>query len=175
MAGALIKIDEEIVTSAVASVTLLGIDSTYDVYMVQVKNVRGSTNTELNARVTIGGTAQSGASDYAWAVKLLKSGGSFQNISTSSDSRMFSTGYFQNSATNTTNGTLYLFNFSSISEYAFITTEGTGYFSGSSIEANGNQGGGVYKQTGTARDGINFYEPNGNIQSGKFTLFGLKK
>jgi hypothetical protein len=35
MAGSLIKIDEEIVTSAVASVSLLGIDSTYDVYMVK--------------------------------------------------------------------------------------------------------------------------------------------
>ena len=33
MAGSLIKIDEEIVSSAVASVTLTGIDSTYDVYM----------------------------------------------------------------------------------------------------------------------------------------------
>ena len=36
MAGSLIKIDEEIVSSAVASVTLTGIDSTYDVYMVKV-------------------------------------------------------------------------------------------------------------------------------------------
>ena len=34
-AGSLIKIDEEIVTPAVASVTLTGIDSTYDVYMVK--------------------------------------------------------------------------------------------------------------------------------------------
>ena len=36
MAGSLIKIDEEIVTSAVASVTLGGADwdSSYDVYMV---------------------------------------------------------------------------------------------------------------------------------------------
>jgi len=36
MAGSLIKIDEEIVTSAVASVTLGGTDwdSSYDVYMV---------------------------------------------------------------------------------------------------------------------------------------------
>ena len=34
MAGSLIKIDEEIVTSAVSSVTLTGIDSTYDVFKV---------------------------------------------------------------------------------------------------------------------------------------------
>ena len=36
MAGSLIKIDEEIVSSAVSSVSLLGIDSTYDVYMVKI-------------------------------------------------------------------------------------------------------------------------------------------
>jgi hypothetical protein len=35
MAGSLIKIEETTVSSAVASVTLTGIDSTYDVYMVR--------------------------------------------------------------------------------------------------------------------------------------------
>ena len=40
MAGSLIKIDEEIVSSAVASVTLTGIDSTYDVYQVVISNAQ---------------------------------------------------------------------------------------------------------------------------------------
>jgi len=44
MAGSLIKIDEAIVTSAVASVSLLGIDSTYDVYMVRYNNVTAGTD-----------------------------------------------------------------------------------------------------------------------------------
>ena len=40
MAGSLIKINEEIVsTSAVATVTLTGIDSTYDVYRLEITNV----------------------------------------------------------------------------------------------------------------------------------------
>ena len=39
MAGSLIKIDEEIVTSAVASVTLTGIDSTYDSYVFKFINM----------------------------------------------------------------------------------------------------------------------------------------
>ena len=44
MAGSLIKIDEEIVTSAVASVTLTGIDSTYDVYMVKYNKLEVSND-----------------------------------------------------------------------------------------------------------------------------------
>ena len=51
MAGSLIKIDEEIVSSAVASVTLTGIDSTYDVYMVKMNNVSVGT---VNANVNLG-------------------------------------------------------------------------------------------------------------------------
>ena len=46
MAGSLIKIDEEIVSSAVASVTLTGIDSTYDVYMVRLNNVQPETDAQ---------------------------------------------------------------------------------------------------------------------------------
>ena len=64
MAGSLIKVDEFTVSSPVASVILGGgssgssglnasIDSTYDVYMVQVKDVLPTTdNVKLTARVT---------------------------------------------------------------------------------------------------------------------------
>ena len=58
--GSLIKIDEEIVTSAVASVTLTGIDSTYDVYMVRFNNVLGTSEpTNFSYRMTESGTANS--------------------------------------------------------------------------------------------------------------------
>ena len=43
MAGSLRKIDEEIVSSAVASVTLTGIDSTYDVYKVVINNLQSGS------------------------------------------------------------------------------------------------------------------------------------
>ena len=79
MAGSLIKIDEEIVTSAVASVTLTGIDSTYDVYMLQVANVQPSVDTKnLRLRVTTSGTPDTNA-EYNWAAKGLNSGTTFFN------------------------------------------------------------------------------------------------
>jgi hypothetical protein len=151
-------------------VSLTGIDSD-DVYFVVVSNVQGITNTEMRARVTISGTAQSGASDYSWATLLLKSGTTPGYFASAADTSFFATSYFQNSTTNKTNGLLYLYNFSSTTEYASISVEGTGYYSGSSIENNGVQGGAIYKQTGTARDGINFFSPNGNLLAGTFTLY----
>ena len=80
MAGSLIKIDEEIVTSAVASVTLTGIDTTYDVYMVQVSNAKVNTDNPLAIRVTKSGSADTTA-NYDDAKKYLKSGSAFSNIS----------------------------------------------------------------------------------------------
>ena len=72
MAGSLIKIDEEIVTSAVASVTLTGIDSTYDVYKVVLRDIQGDTDIQsLKVRVTASGTAQS-TSNYDYAKKTLR-------------------------------------------------------------------------------------------------------
>ena len=168
----LVQVATTTITTPVASVSLTGI-SDDSVYFVAVNNVQGITNTELRARVTISGTAQTGASDYGWATLLLKSGTTPGYFATNADSSFFATGYFQNSTTNKTNGLLYLYNFSSTTEYASISVEGTGYYSGSSIENNGVQGGAIYKQTGTARDGINFISPNGNLLAGTFTLYRM--
>ena len=57
MAGSLIKIAETTVSSAVASVTLTGIDSTYDVYKVVLSDIATDTdNVFLETRVTVSGT-----------------------------------------------------------------------------------------------------------------------
>jgi hypothetical protein len=83
MAGSLIKIDEEIVTSAVASVTLGGADwdSSYDVYMVTSTNVIPSTDgADLQMRFTESGTANS-TSNYDHAFKFLTANTAFGNSS----------------------------------------------------------------------------------------------
>ena len=81
MAGSLIKIDEEIVTSAVASVTLGGSnwDSSYDVYMVQITDF-SPANDDVSAymRITKSGTADT-TSNYDDAAKQLKAFNSFAN------------------------------------------------------------------------------------------------
>jgi len=172
MSGSLIKIDEEIVTSAVASVTLTGIDSTYDVYMVKYNNLTTDTdNRQVRLRFTVSGTADTSA-NYDYAYKDLRTSTSFSNVSQTND------GEFQHNAigtgtSETSNGILYLFNFNNASEYSFYTVEET--MVSLVPEARGRQGGGVLT-VAQATDGVYFFlASSANYTAGKFTLYGLKK
>ena len=90
MAGALIKIDEEIVSSAVASVTLgdSDWDSSYDVYIVQITNF-APVNDDVSAymRITKSGTADS-TSNYDSAFKLFKANTTFTNNSDTNEDKI---------------------------------------------------------------------------------------
>jgi len=57
----------------------------------------------------------------------------------------------------------------STTEYAFCTFEDVTYNYVPALA--GGQGGGVFKNTGTARDGVNFFVPAGNYTAGTFTLY----
>src|SRR6056300_561702 len=117
MAGSLIKIDEEIVSSAVASVSLLGIDSTYDVYMVKVNNVApDGANRQLYMRVTKSGTADT-TSNYDYAYKALRADTTFSNVSNTNQTFWQTSNYANSTGTSQTmNGVFYLFNFANASE-----------------------------------------------------------
>jgi hypothetical protein len=173
MAGSLIKIDEEIVSSAVASVTLTGIDSTYDVYMVRYNNLTSDTDDNNNRlRFTHSGTPQT-TSVYDTADKKLNSNTSFENRALPNANYIRLDQFLGTGTSETAQGIIYLFNMNSTTEYAFCTFEGVTYnyvpFSA------GGQGGAVFKNTGTARDGVNFSVPTGNYTAGKFVLYGLAK
>ena len=173
MPSSLIKITETTVTSAVASVTLTGINSTYDVYMVKFNNVIPDTNTVyFNMRVTESGTANT-TSNYDQAYKVLKSAVAFADIGASNGnsfgilSEQYGTG-----GNESANGVVYIYNANNSSEYTFISAE----LSAREHNGNllGNQGGGVFTSTSTV-DGVNFFQNSGNIASGTFTLYGLNK
>ena len=174
MAGSLIKIDEEIVSSAVATVTLTGINSTYDVYMVKGFGIENTTDFEdLRGRVTTSGTPDSD-SEYDHAYKLLKSSGSFANeYNTNQDHWRLMDG-LGNATNEQGEFIMYLFNFNDSSEYSFITFESS-YIHGTSGVLMGYAGGGVHTVAET-NDGISFHlENSDNFSAGTFTLYGLKK
>ena len=76
MAGSLVLISEATASTS-ASITLTGIDSTYNVYMVTVNNVAPETDGATPIfRVTKSGTAQSDA-EYDYAVKQLRTDTTF--------------------------------------------------------------------------------------------------
>ena len=173
MAGSLIKIAETTVSSATASVTFTGIDSTYDVYMVRVNNVIPVTAGSFYSRVTASGTPQTTA-NYDYASKLLRSDTTFGNRSGTNGTELpYNSGIAIGAdSTDGYNHIQYLFNFNNASEYSFSTYETT-YF-GSGNQSAGHQGGNVYT-VAEAHNGIQYYFNTGNISSGQFVLYGLKK
>ena len=175
MAGSLIKIDEEIVTSAVASVSLVGIDSTYDVYQVVLSNIATDTdNVFLETRVTVSGTPDTSA-NYDIVYKKFRTDTTFSNGFQTNLTGMLYTPFDRLGTAGNENGNaiMYLFNFNNASEYSFLTVESTMRDRGATLV--GEQGGAVHT-VAQACDGLNFDMSSGNIDTGStFTLYGLAK
>ena len=173
MAGTLIKLDEEIVSSSVSSVTLGGADwdTSYDVYLVKVIN--GTTDTNAQA-MRLSFTASSSAdtsSNYDKGAKNVRADSAFSNISQSNDSYI-DLGNIGTGTQEVNNIIQYLFNFNNASEYSFTTFEVS--LRQDSGHCRGFQGGGVLTVT-QATDGVTYFMPSGNITGGTFSLYGIKK
>ena len=166
MAGKLVQVATETVSSAVASVTLTGIDSD-DVYMLAVNNLSTVSDAQLWARFTVGGTADT-TSNYDEAQKYLISNGSFSNVSDTNDSKFSITATVQNTVSGNASAICYLYNLNNSSEYSFATVESTFY--AHTNNARGYAGGAVHTVAQSC-DGIFLYMNTGNITSGTFTLF----
>ena len=168
MAGQLVQVATNTVSSSTASVTLTGIN-TDDVYMVAFNNVTLNTSgSGFYVRVTTSGTADSD-SEYDMAYKVLRADSSFANTS-NTNGTLWDLTVQQVSAGRSNNGILYLYNFNDSSEYSFITNETVFFWSGSN-NLNGNLGGGVHTVAET-NDGIHFVSDSGRtFESGTFTLY----
>ena len=176
MAGNLIKIDEQIVTSAVSSVDLGGAnwDSSYDVYKVVISNLKIDTDTVgVVFRYLDTSDNPITVSSYAVAFKVLKANTTFENAYGSGTFSYVTDLYIGNDTGESANLVMYLFNSNDASEYSFHTLEGA-YLS-QLANLKGQQGGGVLKQTSATKGVRIFLGASGNIDEGKFTLYGLKK
>jgi hypothetical protein len=162
----LVQVATETVTSAVASVSLVGINSS-DVYMVAINNFTPNTdNVSVSLKFTVSGTADS-SSNYDRAIKNVKTASAFTNTSSTNQTELL-IGNIGTGTSESFNGILYLFNFNNASEYSFCSLEAT------VRDLNGNllggQGGGVLT-VAQATDGIVLKPTSGNIASGTFTLY----
>ena len=125
MPGSLVKIAETTVSGTPSTVQLLGIDSTYDVYVVKTNNIQPTTDTSIiRQRVTVIGTADTSA-NYDEAYKLLRTDTSFSN-SANTNQTYFQLGTNLGTVTGeVSNAIYYLFNFNNASEYSFVNSETT--------------------------------------------------
>ena len=173
MAGSLIKIAETTVSSAVSSVTLTGIDSTYDVYQVIYNNAKVSQDgtSKIRMRFTESGTPNTTA-NYDRASKFLRTVVSFGNLSDTNQTSFDTDSSIGNATGEHQNKIFYIFNANNSSEYTFMTEEATQV--ASTGELSGQQGGGVMTVQSQV-DGVNFFTSAGDINSAVFTLYGLKK
>ena len=174
MAGSLVLIQETTVSSATASVSLVGIDSTFDVYKLKMNNVSvGTVNANVNLRVTESGTPNT-TSNYDFAYKQLRADTTFSNVSSTNQAEWELSGSLEDEAGKTFNTITYIFNANNSSEYTFITTEQVYMADGGTML--GNQGGGVFT-VASAVDGVNIFldSPTADIDSGTFKLYGLNK
>ena len=173
MAGALIKIDEEIVTSAVASVTLGGTDwdSSYDVYMVKLNNVIFSVDGVTFSMRLLTSSTPDTSSNYDLAQKVLRSLEVFGNEGLTNQDKV-SLGSIGNATGEQVNGIYYLFNFNNASEYSFGTKENAYINAGGDLKS---ENGGLVLTVAQANNGVQFNVSSGDINQGTFTLYGLKK
>ena len=170
MAGSLVHIGSAVASGSAATLSITGIDSTYNVYMVQVKNIVPASDDTIGWRVTKSGSIQSD-SEYDNARQDMPTTASFQdneaqNADGVTNATIESTGdgFF---------ATFYLFNFPNASEYSFGTFEHVAWVS--TPQAFGGAGGFVHT-VASASDGLSFYFTGGaNVSSGNLELYGLKK
>ena len=177
MAGSLIKIAEAEVTSSTASVTLTGIDSTYDVYIVTVRDHQGVNDTYSRLRVTESGTAKS-TSTYDFAHKYLKSDTTFaDNTSQNNNAYDFTSTVENDTSRGGANAVIWLYNFHVSGQHKFINSVEV-HNQGGTTDIRGLQGAGEYydpDSSTSVQDGINIFMNSGNIARGKYSLYGLKK
>jgi hypothetical protein len=174
MAGSLIKIYEEIVTSAVSSVDLGGAnwDSSYDVYMVKFSNVTVTTDsTILYARVLKSDNTADSTANYDRALTILRSDTNFTDTGSTNQTE-FGIEILGTATGESANGIFYLFNFNNASEYNFCTTEMSNLDNASRLIAG--QGGFVHTVSQLGK-GLQFFMSSSTIAGGTFTLYGLKK
>ena len=164
----LLQVATSTVTSAVASVTLTGIDSD-DVYMVACSNIFFDSNDDMKIRFTVSGSADS-SSNYDYSHKAMYTDTGFGNTATANQSNIDSNQGTGTSGTHPINLLMYLYNFNSSGEYSYVTYENT-HRNTSQNRTGGFLGGGVLTEAQTT-DGVYFYIGSGNnFANGTFTLY----
>lgn len=166
----LVQVSTATVTSAVASITLTGIDSdnTYMIYMNNV--ISASDNKDLYMQyIKASDSSPDSASNYDYATKGMLSSGSYQN-NYNTDESQYIIQYARGNATGEQdNNILCLFNTFLSSEYSYITIEGSG-LNASGVNAS-ERGGGMHT-VAQSNSGVKFsWESGGNFTSATCTLY----
>ena len=167
MAGQLVQVATETVTSSVSQVDLIG-TTTDDVYMLTISGLTCSTGLQVTSVRVLVSSSPDTTSNYDRAYKEFKTNASFSNRSATneSNSRIFAQPRL--ALPENSNAIMYLYNFNASSEYSFATLE-SGQSSG--IGGNNSYQGGLVNTVQQSCNGIRIYQSSGTIETGTFTLY----
>ena len=170
MAGSLVHIGSQVAGGSDATFTITGIDSTYDVYLVQVKNLIPSSDDTIAWRITKSGSIQTD-NEYDNGRRDKPFEAAFQNNEDENAS-----GVTNATVESTGDGffaEFYLFNFANASEYSYGLWNAVMWVS---TPQGFSSPGGFVHTVASASDGLSFYfTGGGNVSSGNLELYGLKK
>ena len=169
MAGQLVQVATETVTSDVGYVNLIG-TTTDDVYMVAISNLRGANDNAIPyLKILVGGSVDTSSSFRRTNVEMKAYTSFVYNGYNAGQNFMYFTSGGTGTATGeTAEGLIYLYNFNNSSEYNFGTIEAVTHTAQAQTES---WTGGFVHNIAQSSNGIQILMSAGNIASGTFTMY----
>ena len=176
-AGASVKLLETAVASNDATVDLItGIDSTYDQYVIRITDYQPVTDGSLMRMRVSSDTGSSFITDanYTYAGRSTNATATETDTNSTGDTAFEVSGSqgVGSASAESMDMTIIMRNPSSSSKYISFTWEGS--FRNSTGVLHYFRGAGSYAAT-TAMDAIRIFQSTGNILTGNFALYGIKK
>jgi hypothetical protein len=163
------------VASASATIDFTSISSTFDEYEIHFDGVVPQTDTAVLwlRTSTDGGANYDTANNYRWAVIAHSSaGGTVADLESNSDSKISSIISFGSSTGESASGVIRLSGLNSSSLYKLVKLDVVSYQSTPVVQFV--IGGGVYVNASVV-NGVRLLMSTGNIASGNFYLYGIRK
>jgi len=170
----LVKLSSQTVTSGVSSVDFLSsFSSTYDNYILYYSDLGVATdNVDLYMRCA-SSTGTISGSDYVWGISESRSNnGPTGDYSTGATQFHLTYTNLGNAATESSGGEIIFYGTQDTTHHKMVQSILNGMSNGS--DADGARMSGSCKTT-SALVGFTIFASSGNIDSGKFTLFGVTK
>lgn len=171
--GSYVKISTQTASASATIDFTSSIDSTYDEYMVAFTDVVPATdNVKLLMRWSVNAGSSWIAASYDWGINKFYGGGG-AGAGVTGDTSVEIIDAIGNAATEGCSGDVRLFDASNSGTYKVSLFSSVGRTHDGNVV--GAHGGASYEGATTAINGIRFLFSSGNIASGTFTLYGMKR
>lgn len=166
---------------AISSATIdlvTGFTSTYDHFLVALKNVVPATDgASLNVRVRQSGNFQDGASAYQWVRygSVVAGSPTVSAVGSTGDAQIILAASLGNGAGRSLSGMMNFADAAGATYVKIIRWEASGLTNGGLVQDTTGSGSPSGSGAGPAITGLRFFMSTGNISVGDFRIYGLKK